>query len=438
MKKILMIGLLIFAMTGTAMAWNSSDHVTEAKSMVGDVLIFPVYLADGTGWEVDFKVINTSSEYSAVSKVVFHGGQNSKEIFDFFIFLSPDDMWTGAIYNENGRVRVYSDDDSARTDMRVFASETNPMDIAIPDKSCEVETYGYVTVFNDWHASRAQMSSASGKDYSKGPIAKLDILDAWLDASNGIGYTSANLLTGSFDVRLPSLGLSASENAVALRDYGVDNRLSVGLPTLFGEPGTNNSVTEIEASLSKETVFMPYYNDGKNITANIFTFPTKQTDTATDCTRTATNSTFFTQHTSTTDYCIEYGIKPFDLSENTPGSTLPIFSPVPDVEKQRFCDEVNVSVVNLDELTDYFDEGWALFTFQLNAGFDTWGYTQDGSGQIVNYTGAPVIPLSANLGADGLSLKYGAYSNLEGESRSAAAGNGSAEGGYWYDFGTLD
>jgi hypothetical protein len=184
---------------------------------------------------------------------------------------------------------------------------------------------------------------------------------------------------------------------------------------------SSSSIGEVEGALAKDDVYMPYYNDGKNITAQVFTFVTKQAiidPTELDPCNIYSDSPFYIEN-STVDWCVEYGIFVFDLEENTPTSTSPIFSPVPDEDKREFCNEVNISVVGLDSTISWYDEGWALFSFEdLYTDNDV---MMGNNSDEIQYSGAPVIPFSANLGADGLSLKYGAYAPAD-----------------VYRFGTLD
>ena len=434
MKKILMIGFLILMMTGTA--WSNSslhpapngnlfDHLTKPEGLVGDLLIYPVYLADGSGWETKISVINTNTNLSTVAKVVLRGGRDSKELLDFFIYLSPDDMWTGTIYNNNGVVRIKSEDDSVLSNLGVWANET-PMDAAVVDWPCDNEEYGYVEVFDAWTISRAALGSFHNLNFASGPIDKDYIFDAFQSFLNS-GQTfdgvilSENILTGFFELKLPTLGLSATENAVVFQDYDVDDKLTLGKETFLGE-SCMNSIAEVEAELSKDSVYLPYYNDGQNISAHVFTYVTKQSQydnsTTDECDIFSYNSPYFWKYAKRgldaqgnyIHWCVEYGLKPFDLEENTPKSQSPIFSPVPPEDKKEFCEEVNVLVID-DNITRY-DEGWALYTFQMSPNQFSSGDTQGKLGvreEVISYTGAPVIPLNANLGADGLSLKYGAY-----------------------------
>ena len=217
-----------------------------------------------------------------------------------------------------------------------------------------------------------------------------------------------NILTGFFELKLPTLGLSATENAVVLQDYDVFSVLSLARETLLGD-SCMNSIAEIEAELSKNSVYLPYYNDGQNISAHVFTYVTKQsrydTNTTDEC-DIFSFSPYFDRYAikgldaqgNYLHWCVEYGLKPFDLEENTPKSQSPIFSPVPPEDKKEFCEEVNVLVVD-DNVTRY-DEGWALYTFQMSPNQLTSGptYGFNTRNEIIRYTGAPVIPINANLG----------------------------------------
>ena len=99
-----------------------------------------------------------------------------QELLDFFIYLSPDDMWTGTIYNSNGQVRITSDDDSVLSALSVWGNEV-PMDAAVIDWPCDNEEYGYVEIFDTWTISRAALGAAVGVNLGAGPIDKDYIFD---------------------------------------------------------------------------------------------------------------------------------------------------------------------------------------------------------------------------------------------------------------------
>lgn len=83
------VGLGAVGMAGTASAVNINTNG------LGQVLIYPYYSVRGdTATYVS--VTNTTNSAKAV-KVRFTEGKNSREVLDFNLYLSPRDMWTGAV-----------------------------------------------------------------------------------------------------------------------------------------------------------------------------------------------------------------------------------------------------------------------------------------------------------------------------------------------------
>jgi len=101
----------ISATTALALIGSMSFALEISKDGTGDYLIAPVYVATG-GWKTDIKVVNTNTTHAIVAKVVIREGNQSKEILDFPIYLTPGDIWKGTIYDDNGVVKVVSKDDS--------------------------------------------------------------------------------------------------------------------------------------------------------------------------------------------------------------------------------------------------------------------------------------------------------------------------------------
>jgi hypothetical protein len=87
-----------------------ADNVTLSKDGLGDFLIAPVYLAKGDVC-TRVNVFNTNTTHSILAKVAFREQLSSNEV-DFPIFLSPGDVWSGTVCQENGDVVLTSTDDS--------------------------------------------------------------------------------------------------------------------------------------------------------------------------------------------------------------------------------------------------------------------------------------------------------------------------------------
>src|SRR4051812_17048635 len=92
---------LYLAIAGTtALATNVADAVNLSPDGRGQVLLYPYYTtrADNAGnpYGTLVSVINATASAKAV-RVRFLEGKNSREVLDFNLFLSPFDVWTGAV-----------------------------------------------------------------------------------------------------------------------------------------------------------------------------------------------------------------------------------------------------------------------------------------------------------------------------------------------------
>ncbi len=86
---------------------------------LGQVLIFPYYTARA-GQFTAVLIANTQNNTKAV-KVRFLEGKNGREVLDFNLFLSPNDIWTGAVVATAGGARIISNDNSCVTPSDLFA-----------------------------------------------------------------------------------------------------------------------------------------------------------------------------------------------------------------------------------------------------------------------------------------------------------------------------
>lgn len=86
----------------TALGAAASAHAVNVNTEgLGEVLLYPVYTADANN-QTYINVTNTT-EYAKAVKVRFVEGQNSREVLDFNLYLSPRDQWSGAVVkSENG------------------------------------------------------------------------------------------------------------------------------------------------------------------------------------------------------------------------------------------------------------------------------------------------------------------------------------------------
>lgn len=90
------LALAIGAALGATGLVPSAQAVSLATDGLGQALIFPYYTTRG-GWNTLFNITNTSSEMVVAVKMSFHESYNSRDVFDFDIILSPNDVWTGYV-----------------------------------------------------------------------------------------------------------------------------------------------------------------------------------------------------------------------------------------------------------------------------------------------------------------------------------------------------
>lgn len=93
MKKQTMSLAVTAALLGGAVSANGAMYVNDRG--LGEALVYPFYSA-ANGNDTYVHIVNTTSLVKAV-KVRFIEAQNSQEVLDFNLYLSPEDEWAGAI-----------------------------------------------------------------------------------------------------------------------------------------------------------------------------------------------------------------------------------------------------------------------------------------------------------------------------------------------------
>ena len=95
-----MIGGLGFAGAASAdvvrMAASTATALELAEGGVGHALVVPYFNAQNGNMTV-LHVVNTDTTKGKAVKVRFRGAANSDDILDFQVFMSPGDVWTGAV-----------------------------------------------------------------------------------------------------------------------------------------------------------------------------------------------------------------------------------------------------------------------------------------------------------------------------------------------------
>lgn len=412
MKKFfqLVVVMAVMAlMSSPAWSFNTLDHVSQAPNGKGDVLVFPFYLADQGGFQTKIQVINTREDVSAVAKVVVRSPLYSQEVLDFFIFLSPRDKWEGTLQYKDNATIMYSEDDSTLTsDIPSFASKGQPFEVPLQNPGCgDVNFFGYAEVFLAYVFDDDAVWDGDPLNLTVPAVPKRNIYRAYVGEGslfddpqplagavpgdiNAKSYR--NILAGNQQFQNQVLGLTTALNAVAFKDYQSERVMTVVEETVFGL-GARNNLLEVEAALSKNDIALPYVHNADN-TLFLFTFPTKLTELDEDCEIDNIRGEYdgFDK--------VRFTAKAFDMKENTIVDERPIVSPAPEEDITRFPWEVNFAQPTA------FDQGW--YRYLLDDG-PTTGINR--AEEVIEYTGAPVIPVVLNYGASGFSMMYAAYTD---------------------------
>lgn len=102
---------VLAGLAGAAGIVGSAQAVNINPDGLGQVLVYPYYTTNG-GNNTILSVVNTSENAKAV-KVRFLEGQNSQEVLDFNLYMSPYDVWTAALFvNEDGLPSLATSDTS--------------------------------------------------------------------------------------------------------------------------------------------------------------------------------------------------------------------------------------------------------------------------------------------------------------------------------------
>jgi hypothetical protein len=93
---------------------TSSLAVSLNPEGVGQALVFPYYTANSSGgnaFNTYISIVNHTTEVKAL-RVRFREGRNGREALAFNLYLSPRDVWTGAIVPAGSTTRLLSTDSS--------------------------------------------------------------------------------------------------------------------------------------------------------------------------------------------------------------------------------------------------------------------------------------------------------------------------------------
>jgi hypothetical protein len=110
-RKSLVAVALASVVGSVALLSAPAQAANIAQDGVGQVLLFPYYTVKN-GWDSYVHLTNTSTTDTVLAKIRFREAKNSREVRDFNVILSPNDMWTAAVTQDGEGAKLVTFDTS--------------------------------------------------------------------------------------------------------------------------------------------------------------------------------------------------------------------------------------------------------------------------------------------------------------------------------------
>ena len=464
MKKNKLTTAVIAGLAGVAGMANAAVHISSEGT--GQVLIYPYYTVNN-GLVTSYSVVNTMNEAKAI-KVRFLEGDHSLEVLDFNVYLSPYDVWTGALGATASTIGAHvgepsgmhvSFDESCAPFLTKAGQEFLPYEIdtdeSAANMSMERSTQGHFEVIEMGvvtgnHAAYADHTSTGT------PTSCASIAASWSAGGTWIGDASVDIedptggLFGAATMLNVAEGLAMTYDATALDDFWLNsgNHTRPGdLTPSLSEADFNSSVfldgvalnsewaeryQSVSAVFMKQAVYNEYAFDSAIAAKSewVVTFPTKNFHVSPDPAVEPFANTW-----NGVSSCEDFSLSVWDREEqvNPPGSGG-ISPEPPEGSNPRICQEANVvqflapgevagaaskvlGATNLISVSGVqvahaTENGWASMTF----GDSTQEMTADSG---VSYNGLPVAGFMVQqytnaAAAPGLMAQYAGLFNHKG------------------------
>jgi hypothetical protein len=314
-KAAVLAGIVgIMGISGTAQAVNVNPDG------LGQVLLYPYYTVNGGNMTL-LSLTNTTDQAKAV-KVRFLEGQNSREVLDFNLYLSANDMWVAAVSNIDG-VPTLTVPDTSCTTPYLYMNDGNddgvrdgqqpflPYAFEVDGGSTDMirATEGHFEIIEMGVVVNDVEDSADAVTHVDGFPADCDQLqEAWTDGGYWVDDPAVDMraptggLFGSAAVLNVELGTMYSFNATAINGWAdtldandfLHQRPGTVLPSLnsgnittgvvflddggvYTSPDFTRGVDAVSFVLMHNQI-MNEYNVESDLAANsewVITFPTK-------------------------------------------------------------------------------------------------------------------------------------------------------------------
>ncbi len=381
-RKMKQLVLAVGAALGGMSLLPSAEAVSVSSDNLGQVLIFPYYTVR-SGWNTLLGVTNTSDRVVAV-KVRFREAENSRDVFDFNVILSPYDIWTATLSDSATGPVIYSDDRSCTvgtigTTPVPFTTTAYTQPAAVDEGGTTPDRMrdGYVEMI--MMGASADEPNALADDAihgTNGVPANCPGLVAAFQNANGIAAVRAAFpemipspLKGTFSLvnQAPGRGFNAVGLPTALNNFRSAPYVTLMLPP--EAIGNNVANSGYEPTLAAAETQGIYYDAG---TDQPVLGAANGVAAVTDALEQASVLNEWSRRTQTanvgwstiTDWVVTFPTKMFYVDDNTSvygarhpdrvGGLPPLRIPFTETFQEgegESCDEVSITVYNREEQT---------------------------------------------------------------------------------------
>ena len=212
---------------------------------LGDLAIVPYYTVR-EGWTTGVSVINTS-DATQVIKVRLRRATDSMDALDFNVVLSPYDVWSGYVENNEpntgveDQIRFYTNDNTCTVPIATANPDGGPRYFAVPDEFAAFAEEGYIEIIGMGQADVSQPISKDAVHNSEGiPVACLAL------QANFLAYGTRNVFNDTIAI-VPGAPLDLSLEG----NINSEQTASLGRLSLYTKPGNFMKVSYfIKDSLS--------------------------------------------------------------------------------------------------------------------------------------------------------------------------------------------
>ncbi|HCL86958.1 MAG TPA: cell surface protein [Comamonadaceae bacterium] len=206
-------------------ATNPATELSVTPDGIGHILLVP-YFSTQNGNVSLLNIVNTDSVNGKAVKLRYRGASNSDDIFDITVYLSPGDMWSANVSQENGVSRLVTNDNSCTLPSNVNASfSTERVHNGNPTETLE----GYIEILNMADVPPSSSSNPLFKAIKHvngvAPCETMpeqfeDIVDAAEMATRGYGFPTGGLMANWSIVNLEKSGSFTGDATAILAHTG--------------------------------------------------------------------------------------------------------------------------------------------------------------------------------------------------------------------------